>query len=47
MVILYYNYLIIISKIDQVKTEIKSATVQLIKADITKEGEVDELVLNI
>ena len=29
------------------KTEIKTAIVQLIKADITKEREVDELVSNI
>lgn len=34
-------------EIEQVKTEIKSATLQLIKADITKEGEVDGLVSNI
>lgn len=47
MVILYYNYLIIISEVDQVKTEIKSAIVQLIKADITKEREIHELVSNI
>jgi short-subunit dehydrogenase len=30
-----------------VKTEIKSAIVQLIKADITKKRQVDELVSNI
>ena len=47
MVILYYNYLIIISEVDQVKPEIKSAIVQLIKADITKEREIHELVSNI
>jgi NAD(P)-dependent dehydrogenase (short-subunit alcohol dehydrogenase family) len=47
MVMLYYNYLIIISKIDQVKTEIKTAIVQLIKVDITKEREIHELVSNI
>lgn len=34
-------------EIEQVKTEIKSATLQLIKADITKEKEVDGLVSNI
>lgn len=46
MVILYYNYLIIISEVDQVKTEIKSAIVQLIKADMTK-AEVDKLVSSV
>jgi NAD(P)-dependent dehydrogenase (short-subunit alcohol dehydrogenase family) len=34
-------------EIEQVKTEIKSTTLQLIKADITKEKEVDGLVSNI
>jgi NAD(P)-dependent dehydrogenase (short-subunit alcohol dehydrogenase family) len=34
-------------EIEQVKTEINSATLQLIKADITKEKEVDGLVSNI